>query len=76
MTHKGEKHVLKSQVTKPCRPQKKAGRINDSGKGTKWFGDDKNNKYYSMAANTMKQMVAAIELSHHSFPLQLSIFQI
>ena len=57
-------------------PQKKVGRINDSGKETKWFGDDKNNKYYSRAANTMKQMVAAVELFHHSFPLQLSIFQI
>ena len=42
--HKGEKHVLKSQVTKPSRPPEKMGRINGSGKGTKWFGDDKNNK--------------------------------
>lgn len=39
------------------------------------FGDDKNNRYYSRAANTMKQMAAAVELFHHSFPLQLPIFQ-
>ena len=40
------------------------------------FADDKNNRYYPRAANTMKQMVAAVELFHRSFPLQLSIFQI
>lgn len=38
------------------------------------FGEDKNNRSYSRAANTMKQMVAVVELFHQAFPLRLSIF--
>lgn len=40
------------------------------------FGEDKNNRYYSRAENTMEQMATVAELFHHSFPLHPSIFQI
>lgn len=39
-------------------------------------GEDKNNRYYSRVANTVKQMVAAVDFFHHSFPLHLSSSQI
>lgn len=41
------------------------------------IGEDKNDRYYSRAANTVKQMVVVVvELFHHSFSLHLSILQI
>lgn len=76
MMYKGEKYVLKSQVTNPSTPPEKSRENSVTGKGTKWFWERRNNRYYSRAANTVQQMVSVIEIFHHSFPLHLSVSQI